>query len=305
MVSRLLGMPYSKVEKLSSKELLEAIALSEGRILAAECVCSGSSLLNSISNAEVVSSLSADFVVLNMFDVEVPSIAGLPLCEKKDTIRLLKKLIGRPVSINLEPADLQKGSESLWSMTEGRMATAANARKAKDLGVDMITITGNPGNQVTNEGIISSIREIRQELGDDIILITGKMHASGSISEAGEKIIDKKTIMQFVEAGADIIMIPAVGTIPGLTLEIVHDLISYIHSLGKLAMTAIGTSQEGADTETIKRIAYNCKQAGADIHHIGDSGYVGMALPENILAYSIAIRGARHTYQKIGQSINR
>ncbi|MEE3408252.1 MAG: haloacid dehalogenase-like hydrolase, partial [Erysipelotrichaceae bacterium] len=49
----------------------------------------------------------------------------------------------------------------------------------------------------------------------------------------------------------------------------------------------------------------NCKMAGADIHHIGDSGYVGMALPENILAYSIAIRGVRHTYRKIGQSINR
>ncbi|MBQ1827561.1 MAG: haloacid dehalogenase-like hydrolase, partial [Erysipelotrichaceae bacterium] len=259
----------------------------------------------SITNAEAVSSLSADFVVLNMFDVNVPVIAGLPLCQKKDTIRLLKKLIGRPVCINLEPVDLAKGSESLWSMTEGRMATAENARKAKELGVDMITITGNPGNHVTNDRIISSIREIRQELGDEIILITGKMHASGSISEAGEKIIDKETIRQFVQAGADIIMVPAVGTIPGLTLEIIHDLISYVHSLGKLAMTAIGTSQEGADTDTIRRIAYNCKQAGADIHHIGDSGYVGMALPENILAYSIAIRGARHTYHKIGQSINR
>ena len=304
MTSRLLGMPYSKVKELNSRELLEAIALSEGRILAAECVCSVPPLLAPVSNPEAVSSLSADFVVLNMFDVDEPYVAGLPECEKKDTIRLLKKLIGRPVCINLEPVDITEGSEAIWSMTRGRMATAGNARKAKELGVDMITITGNPGNMVTNERIISSIREIRQELGDDIILITGKMHASGSISEAGEKIIDKETIRQFAEAGADIIMVPAVGTIPGLTLEIIHELISYAHSLGKLTMTAIGTSQEGADTDTIRRIAFNCKQAGADIHHIGDSGYIGMALPENILAYSIAIRGVRHN-TKIGQSINR
>ncbi|MBR4461244.1 MAG: haloacid dehalogenase-like hydrolase [Erysipelotrichaceae bacterium] len=305
MSKRLISMPYSEIEKLNSRGLLEAIALGEGRTLAAECVCSVTPLLSDVSNAEVVSSLSADFVVLNMFDVEEPYAAGLPACEKKDTIRMLKKLIGRPVSINLEPVEVGLGSENLWAMTKGRMATAENALKAKEMGVDMITITGNPGNNVTNEAIVSSIREIRNVLGDSIILITGKMHASGNITEAGEKIIDKNMIKEFIEAGADIIMVPAVGTIPGLTLDIIHELISYIHSYGKLAMTAIGTSQEGSDTETIRRIAFNCKEAGADIHHIGDSGYVGMALPENILAYSIAIRGVRHTYHKIGQSINR
>ena len=77
-----------------------------------------------------------------------------------------------------------------------------------------------------------------------------------------------------------------------------------IHSFNKLSLTAIGTSQEGADIQTIRQIALNCKMAGTDIHHIGDSGYVGMALPENIMAYSIAIRGVRHTYHRMGQSIN-
>ncbi len=42
---------------------------------------------------------------------------------------------------------------------------------------------------------------------------------------------------------------------------------------------------------------------GADIHHIGDTGVPGMALPQNIMAYSIAIRGERHTYHKMAQSI--
>ena len=47
------------------------------------------------------------------------------------------------------------------------------------------------------------------------------------------------------------------------------------------------------------------KQTGTDIHHIGDSGYLGMALPENIIAYSIVIRGVRHTYHRMAASINR
>lgn len=70
-------------------------------------------------------------------------------------------------------------------------------------------------------------------------------------------------------------------------------------------MTAIGTSQEGADINTIRQIALMSKMAGADLHHIGDTGYMGMALPENILAYSVAIRGVRHTYTRIARSVNR
>ncbi len=78
-----------------------------------------------------------------------------------------------------------------------------------------------------------------------------------------------------------------------------------MHELGALTLTAVGTSQEGSDTATIREIALMCKMAGADIHHIGDTGVPGMALPQNIMAYSIAIRGERHTYHKMAQSINR
>jgi hypothetical protein len=47
------------------------------------------------------------------------------------------------------------------------------------------------------------------------------------------------------------------------------------------------------------------KMTGADILHIGDAGYSGMANPENILAFSLAIRGRRHTYRRMAVSINR
>ena len=82
-------------------------------------------------------------------------------------------------------------------------------------------------------------------------------------------------------------------------------MVTFTHSLGCLAMTAIGTSQEGADVDTIRRIALECKMTGADIHHLGDSGYTGIAAPENITAYSIVIKGVRHTYRRMAASINR
>ena len=305
MSKRLMSLSPSQISELNSRELLEAIALCEGRVMASETVCSVEPLLNDISNAELAAAMSADILILNMFDVDKPLVKGLPDHPEEETIRLLKKLTGRIIGINLEPVEPGTGDETLWAMTKGRMATAENALKAKAMGVDIIVITGNPGNKVTNEAICTSLKEIKAAAGDDLILICGKMHASGSLKEAGENIIRKEEIRDFMEAGADIILLPAPGTVPGITMEYIHELVSYVHSFGRLTMTSIGTSQEGSDQETIKQIALMCKMSGTDIHHIGDSGYVGMALPENIMAYSIAIRGVRHTYHKMGQSINR
>ena len=303
MAGRLISMEASKIRELNAKQILEAIRLSEGRVMAAETVGAVQPLLYDISNAELAAAMSADILILNMYDVNEPVIKGLPEHKKPESICVLKKLTGRIIGINLEPTD-RKGDD-LWKMSQGRRATAQNARKAKEQGADIIVVTGNPGNHVTNSAICDSIKEIRRELGDEIILISGKMHASGQLDEAGENIISKEEIKGFAQAGADIILLPAPGTVPGMTVEKVHELIAYIHSLNKMAMTSIGTSQEGADTDTIKTIAYNCKMAGADIHHIGDAGYTGIAVPENIMTYSIVIRGVRHTYHKMAQSINR
>ncbi len=133
------------------------------------------------------------------------------------------------------------------------------------------------------------------------------MHGAGSIAESGSNIIEKETIKDFIEAGADIILVPAPGTVPGMTVEIVRELVEYIHFLGKIALTSIGTSQEGADEYTIRNIALYSKMTGTDIHHIGDCGIgPGMAIPENIMTYSIAIKGGkRHTYRRMARSVNR
>lgn len=193
----------------------------------------------------------------------------------------------------------------MWGMTEGRKATLENAKIAADMGVNFILLTGNPGTGVSNQAIIDTLKLYKKEVGDKVILAAGKMHASGILEEAAENILTKEDIKSFREAGADIILLPAPGTVPGITLEYAKEIIAYAHSLGCLTITAIGTSQEGADVATIRQIALMCKMAGTDIHHIGDAGYGGMALPENIQAYSIAVRGIRHTYHRMAISVNR
>ncbi|MDO4332825.1 MAG: haloacid dehalogenase-like hydrolase [Eubacteriales bacterium] len=307
MAKRILNCTASELASYSAGELLEAIAGSEGRVLAGECIGITQPLLTDITNAEVVASMGADIVLLNMFDVKKPVIQALPATDPMETVREVKRLTGRLVGINLEPVEdgASENDDTLWQMSEGRYATTSNAMLAVQMGVDMILLTGNPGNGVSNQAIVDSLKSIRSAVGDKVILAAGKMHASGVITEAAEHIITKDDIKAFRDAGADIILMPAPGTVPGITMEYVRELIAFSHSLGALTITSIGTSQEGSDVATIRQIALMCKMAGTDIHHIGDSGYVGMALPENIMAYSVAIRGIRHTYRRMAQSINR
>ena len=308
-MKRMLDCQGSDFRDISREDLLAAIAGAEGRTIACETIGSIMPMLGDITNAEFAAAMGADILLLNVFDVQNPAIRGLPKTEPENVIRKLKELTGRPIGINLEPVEQVLSSEdpdeNMWAMTAGRKATLENARRAADMGVNFILLTGNPGIGVTNTAIVRTLELYKRELGDRIILAAGKMHASGILTEGAEKIITKEDIQAFAKAGADIILLPAPGTVPGITMEYVRSLVSYAHSLGLLTITAIGTSQEGADVSTIRQIALMCKMTGTDIHHLGDSGYGGMALPENIQAYSIAVRGIRHTYRRMAGSVNR
>ena len=309
MAKRLLDCTSSDIAGMTGKELAEAIAGSEGRVLVCETIGAVQPMLGDVTNAEFAAAMGADMLILNLFDVNHPVINGLPDTAPEDTIREVKRLTGRAVGINLEP--LEEGIESTvdtnseWKLTSGSAGTLENAERAVAMGVDFIVLTGNPGVGVTNQAIVRTLREYRERFGDQILLIAGKMHAAGILSESGENIITEEDVRAFAEAGADVILMPAPGTVPGITTEYIRGLVSCAHSLGKLTLTAIGTSQEGADASTIREIALMCKMTGTDLHHLGDSGYVGMALPENILEYGKVIRGVRHTYHRMASSINR
>lgn len=306
MTKRLIECNTSDVLKMGRKELLEAIMASEGRVIITEVIGALQPLLFTTSNAELAAAFGSDILLLNFFDVYNPVFNGIPKVEAKETIHEIKRLTGRVVGINLEPVDKDEktiGEKS--EVTRGRLATGETARLAVEMGADIIVLTGNPGTGVSNKAIVNSLKEIRNAVSDKIVLAAGKMHAAGSLSEAGENIITKADILEFKEAGADIVLLPAPGTVPGISTEYIRELVIYAHKLNLLTITAIGTSQEGADTDTIRQIAIMCKTTGTDIHHLGDAGYPGISIPENIMSYSIAIRGRRHTYSRMARSIAR
>lgn len=307
MAKRFLDCCASDFAKFTKEDLLESIRKSEGRVLACETIGTVQPMLGNVTNAEFAASMGADIILLNMFDVQKPVINGLPACKPEETVKLLKKLAGRPIGINLEPVEEGEEGETdpLWKMSAGRRATVENALRAKELGVDFILLTGNPGMGVSNPAIVRTLRQFKEAVGDSIVLAAGKMHAAGVLSEAAENIMTEQDVIGFVEAGAEILLLPAPGTVPGITVEYARSLVTCAHKLGVLTITAIGTSQEGADTDTIKRLALLCKMTGTDIHHLGDAGYAGMSLPENIMAYSVAVRGIRHTYHRMAVSVER
>ena len=197
MAKRMLDCTASDLRNFTKKDYLSSIAASEGRVIACESIGITMPMLVDVTNAEFAASMGADILLLNMFDVDKPVINGLPKVLPEDTVRELKRLTGRMIGINLEPVEERMAAandETLWRMSEGRKATAANAHRAWQMGVDLVLLTGNPGNGVSNRAITDSLRSISAGLGDKLVLAAGKMHASGVLGEGGEAIITKSDI---------------------------------------------------------------------------------------------------------------
>jgi hypothetical protein len=305
-MKRLLDCTASDFARMNGQELKQAIIASEGRTILAEVIGSFTPYYPAVTNAEMAAAFGADLILLNFFDVFNPSIEGLKVEDPESTVRTLKQLTGRPIGLNLEPVDLSaKQLEALIELPEGRVATERSLHKAKELGFDFVCLTGNPKTGVSNSEITKAIQVARGVFGEDGLVISGKMHSAGVSGEAGSSLMSEETLHAFIEAGADIILIPSPGTVPGFTVEKTAKLVDIVHEKGALAILTTGTSQEGSDEATIKQIALNSKMAGADVFHIGDAGAAGIALPENITSYSIVVRGKRHTYVRMASSILR
>jgi hypothetical protein len=306
---RLLDTTASELRGYGRLDLLKAIRASEGRTMAAETIAVASPALHDVSNPELAASLGADIIILNLLDVRDPVVAGIDVPDGNNLVEEIKRLTGRLVAVNLEPVDsgivLETSDVFVSSDDTGRRATPENVALAAALGFDAIVLTGNPGMGVTNSSLTSAIAQVRSNVGSDLIIMAGRMHASGDVHGSGSRILDTQAIRDFVEAGTDIVLMPAPGTVPGCHENLVRRWVDAAHSAGALTMTTVGTSQEGADIDTIRRIALMAKMTGTDIHHLGDCGYFGITLPENLLAYSITIRGRRHAYRRMATSLAR
>lgn len=298
MVKRFISSNASEILSMTAPELKQSIKASEGRVILSENVAFKESYIGDVTNAEIARSFGADLILLNGIDIFQPFVAGLDA--KEDFVQELHRLVGRPIGINLEPVDsqAQMAGERLI-INEGRQASLATIQRAEELGVDFICLTGNPGTGVTNQAIIDTIRVVKENFSG--LLIAGKMHASG----VDEPVADLEAIARFIEAGVDIVLAPAVGSVPGFDEQDLKQIVRLAHQKGALVMSAIGTSQESADEDIVKQMAIRNKICGVDIQHIGDSGYGCLAPVENIFAMSKSLRGQRHTISMISRSINR
>ena len=309
-IKRLLDANASDFAAMTAPQLIESIRQTEGRTVAAEVIATAPPLLDKVSNVELAAGMGADLILLNLYDVTAPQVFGIPMKDAPGgikifgripsgqgaTIGVVKSFVGRPVGLNLEPIE---NPEAVTG--SGRLANADNARMAVEQGADFILVTGNPHTGVTNRGIRRALAEIRAAVGDRVVLLAGKMHAAGV---SGPPVSDAD-ISAFADEGADGIVLPAPATVPGITVEIGHRLAEIAHERGLLVMNTIGTSQEGASRSTIEQLALWSKMTGADIHHIGDAGTIGIAVPENIYTWSLALRGRRHTWHRMAASLRR
>lgn len=300
-MKRLISSAASEIREMDAKQLKQAIFASEGRTIVAETVVTSPPLIQGISNPEVMANFGADIIILNELDVFNPQIPGLEAyAGSTDIIRELKRLIGRPIAINLEPVDENQALlEERVQLNPGRLVSKESLEAADALDVDMILLTGNPATGVTMSAIQSAVKTTKMYFSG--LVLAGKMHGAG----LAEDIVNEAALLAFMDEGADGVLIPAVNTVPGVNEPQNQAVTKAIHQHGGLVMATIGTSQESAQASVIEAIGLSNKRVGVDCHHIGDGAYGRMPEPENIVALSLAVRGKRHTYFRMGQSINR
>lgn len=264
-MKRLLNCLAKDFLNMKKDDLIHAIKASEGRTILAETVVTVDPAIANLTNAELAKSAGADLILLNNFDTFNPIIKGLDT--EKDTIKRLKELIGRPVGCNLEPIDENaKMLEERREIKTGRQVSKETLNRLNELGMDFICITGNPATGVTNNSINEAIKLAKKEFKG--MIIAGKMHGAGS----DEKIYDIEALLNFAKSGADVVLFPSVGTVPGSSLDKCIKINEEIKKMGVLTMGGLGTSQETSSIETIRQIGLYNKMVGFDISHIGDGG---------------------------------
>ncbi len=304
----------SEMLAMDRDQLYDAILQSEGRTLAVTVLPVSPNLVDFVSNAEVAAAFGADMVILDNFNPDSPSITGLPsksLEEDEEwreiqvqkgfgySIKEIRELIGRPVSSVMALTDMDA------SLLHGHMkATPENVLKMAASGSNIISIT----NWLDNDLAYKRLQEIKSAVGNQVLIEYFRYNrASGNkpYDCLPEEIFPSNEIKKCLDAGVDIIGVPAPGALPGLSVEAVRQLVEVIHKGGGLAAIGIFNSIEGMD-ENIQKLAYECELTGADIHELGASGFrLSMIEPQVIMNYSIALRGVGHTYRRMSMSLYR
>lgn len=284
---RILDLDRSGLAALRGPELSRAVAASEGRTMVAEVFADRAALSfdgqTGVHNAELMAAFGADVIVLNMIDrVWDGTTFRFPGLGEFASLAELAAKIGRPIGVNLEPG----------TVPELRKASKDNAQRLADAGAALIVLTANP----STDGSLDGMARATEQLGTGAGLWVGKMHHAGHPEP-----ITAQKLGNLVDAGADGVILPIPGTLPGITREAAAEVVQAVHAKGAVVMGAIGTSQEGAHTNVVPQLALTAKEIGVDAHHIGDCFLPGMGDPELLYAYSVAVRGRRHTWTRMAR----
>jgi hypothetical protein len=283
---------------MTAADLKESIYKSEGRVIMAQhLIMGGEGVIRGVTNAEIEAAFGADMILLNTYhpngEHDNPGMQGMKLMD-------LKKLINRPVGVYLGCPN--KGREMVKTL--GPVATPENIRLCLEDGADFIILGGNPGTGTSVETIIEATKMAREIIGDKALLFSGKWEDGVEERVLGDPLARRparEAIKELIDAGADVIDLPAPGSRHGISVDMIRECVEFVHSYKPrtLAMVFLDSSVESADEGTIREIALKMKETGADIHAIGDGGYGGCTIPENVYQLSITIRGRRFTIKRM------
>jgi len=309
-VVRLINASKKDLKTMTGRDLKESILKSEGRIVMGQhLIFASDGLVRGVNNTELMKAFGADMVMLNtcnlkgedLNDVTAnPGMQGLTLQELKDRVNI-------PVGIYLGcPGKNEIPKDKIYDL-EGMLATEEHIRKCKALGADFIVLGGNPGCGTSINDVIETTKLAREICGEDMLIFAGKWEDGITEKVLGDPLAErdaKEIIKELIDAGADVIDLPAPGSRHGISTHMIQELVQFTHTYkpGTLAMTFLNSSVECADEATIRQIALMMKETGADVHAIGDGGFGGCSTPENVLQLSISLKGKHYTYFRMAST---
>lgn len=301
MVKRILDATASDFKAMNGTQLAESIRLGEGRALAAEVICTSAPPIDGITHGELAAAMGADLIVLDGYDPLSPRINGagdhllgeMPLANYAD-------LLGRPVGINLICA-AQEQAGSLG----GRLVSEASVDAAVAQGLDCLFLYSRPPQGGTPDMQADAARMIEQCHGDRLMVIGVPSFLKPPPRDVGTVESHRDEISRLLDAGCEGVAMPMPGSKQGWMADRTAALIDHAHGKGGLVWLFVTGSVEGAPASVMHDLALLGKQLGADAFRLDEAGLSGMASPENILAFSLALRGERHTYRRMASSIRR
>ncbi len=272
--------PHDFAKPAAASELVQAIVASEGRVIMAEVAAGASPLYGEVTNGELLCAFGCDLLLVKGMNCRTQAIQG---CEN---LAHFKALTGRLIGVSMEVlADP--------SLDDPRACNLSNLALLQEADFYCLTAYDKPG--VTAERVIDALRQVRA-MTDKMILVA-KFYASG--------LAEPQEYARYVLEGADGVIIPAPASCRGASEEKVACALEAVQAVGGVGITTLSSSQEGADEDTVRQIALASKRCGADMYNFGDAGVAGMADPQALYAFSMAVRGRRHTWVRMAASLAR